>query len=208
MYRSPFLLILSILLASCSSAKPGVITIMDENVHPKLIWKGQNMDGKIIEEFQALFLKATNHKIELTSDENNESLISLKIDKTQTDQFKICYKNKLLQIEGSNEKALRQGVNYFFLNYLSYYPFKNTDTHQKVLAIPSDLEYTQKVSFEYREPYFRQNYEAELFHFNQTNQLEETWGIWGQPISFASLANLLKKKLLKSLSQKVKRTKT
>lgn len=177
------LLFLSFLLTNCSIAKSKEMLIFNDSIHPKLRWIGENKNQNILDQFQDLFMRATAHKLEIVDAiGNEETVISLKIKADSKNQFRIYREKNEVLIEGSNTKALFQGIHYFFLSFVSYYPFEDISRKTKEILIPDDLDYLQKVSFEYKEPYFKQNYEVALNRFNQTNQLEETWGIWGHQI--------------------------
>jgi hypothetical protein len=177
------LLILTLFLTNCSQAKPTAIPIYNDSIKPKLRWNGECQNQQIIKEFQSLFFSATEYQLELTEQvKENETVICLKLNGKNPNQFRIYRSNNEIQIEGSNLEVLRTGIHHFFLNYVSYYPFEKREIKKKEIMVPQQLDYRQEISFEYREPYFKQNYQAELRNFNQTNQLEETWGIWGHQI--------------------------
>ena len=53
----------------------------------------------------------------------------------------------------------------------------------KSISIPLGLSYNMKPAFEYREPYFRDNFDKSFREWNETHTIDETWGLWGHNIN-------------------------
>ena len=101
--------------------------------------------------------------------------------------FSFTQKKKAFIIEGADKESLYYANRKFFELYTTANQF-NFNTKQEKLTevtVPHNLEYTFTPDFEYREPYFPQNFKEQFRRWNMTQTLDEEWGIWGHNINKA-----------------------
>ena len=108
------------------------------------------------------------------------------IDSDSQAWYKIFWKADTLVIRATNEKYLEFAVQQFSLKFLNYYPFKDRVEEQKnklsQVTVPKKYQEIFKPAFDYREPYFVENYNQELRDSYHTHLLDENWLIWGHNI--------------------------
>lgn len=101
--------------------------------------------------------------------------------------FLFTQKKSNFIIEGADKKSIYYANRKFFELYTTANQF-NFNIKEKKLSeinIPRNLEYKFTPDFEYREPYFPQNFKEQFRHWNMTHTLDEEWGIWGHNINKA-----------------------
>ncbi|KAF2516312.1 DUF4838 domain-containing protein [Flavobacterium salilacus subsp. salilacus] len=115
----------------------------------------------------------------------NVPVIAIDILKKTDDNsaFTITHKKNTITIKGIDIEALYNVNRYFFANYTAVNQFsvKTTDTITKI-NIPINLDYKRTNDFEYREPYFPDNFSKQFRRWNATQTLEEEWALWGHNI--------------------------
>ncbi len=114
----------------------------------------------------------------------NYSYIQLSVNPTQKDSYCIYKKEKNIVIQGSSHKNLAFAVQEFFkkfttLNFSEKINQSLQDEPLSEIMLPNELSLCSSPDFDYREPYFSPNFEAEFRNWNKTNYLELEWGIWG-----------------------------
>ncbi len=132
----------------------------------------------------------------------NYNYILLRINPTQKDNFCIYKKSGNITIQGSSTQNLGYAISDFFQYFTSlrYINMNNPKApFQAKIEIPERFNRCESPNFEYREPYYSQNFEPEFRAWNKTNYLELEWGIWGH-----NLPKILKEyKLPESVYAKV-----
>jgi hypothetical protein len=107
-----------------------------------------------------------------------KSIIQLSLSASvEGDCFEFRQEDNTIGIVAQDIAGMEQGIRYFFTHYMS------KDSTQ--ITIPMGLEYNHMYAFEYREPYFPDNFKAQFRKDNATQTLEETWGLWGHNIGKA-----------------------
>ena len=101
---------------------------------------------------------------------------------TEKEAFTITQKDNALTIEGNTPQSLIAAIAYFFAEYAGRLPVGTAAIPVKQILVPQGLTYAQTPAFEYREPYFPDNFKPEFLKWNNTHTLEETWGLWGHNI--------------------------
>jgi hypothetical protein len=114
----------------------------------------------------------------------NYSYILLSVNPTQKDSYCIYNKDKNIIIQGSSNENLAFAIQEFFKKFtsLSFTEKINQslqDEIQNEVMIPNELSLCSTPDFEYREPYFSPNFDADFRTWNKTNYLELEWGLWG-----------------------------
>lgn len=96
-------------------------------------------------------------------------------------------RKNLVAINAIDSDHLYNAHRYFFYNYAGVNQFTISNVKEKVneIKIPVALEYKHRIAFEYREPYFPDNFKKEFRHKNNTHTLEEEWALWGHNIEKA-----------------------
>jgi hypothetical protein len=115
-----------------------------------------------------------------------KAVIYLKLEEpTKQDKFTIIQNSNSLTIKGYSTQGLQSAIGYFFAEYAGRLPVGAAAVPVKQILVPQRLNYTQTFAFEYREPYFPDNFKPEFVKWNNTHTLEETWGVWGHNINKA-----------------------
>ncbi|WP_105045166.1 DUF4838 domain-containing protein [Polaribacter gangjinensis] len=114
----------------------------------------------------------------------NYTYVVLSVNPTQKDNYCIYKKEKNIIIQGSSNENLGFAIQEFFKKFtLLSFPEKINQSLQNEIQtevmIPNELSICSTPDFEYREPYFSPNFDAEFRIWNKTNYLELEWGLWG-----------------------------
>lgn len=148
--------------------------------HPDLIPVGDY--------FNSLFEKAYGDKLKVHDKPGNT--ISIQLDlvkkKKESNYFTITADSKSVKIAGTTPEEVANGIRYFFKQYAGIHYISGKGIiapENKLIAVPHDLSYTQTYAFEYREPYFPDNYDVEFRKWYNTNTMEDTWAMWGHNLS-------------------------
>ena len=89
---------------------------------------------------------------------------------------------KDLVICGGSGKGLIYGVYDFLENYLQCKKLSNDAavfTPAKKISIPAHIRHERQPQFIYREVYYPASHDAEYLEWNQLQQFEDLWGLWG-----------------------------
>ncbi|MBF01221.1 MAG: hypothetical protein CMP77_14780 [Flavobacterium sp.] len=110
-----------------------------------------------------------------------------KRDKEDAAIFSISHTKKGLEIAGTDKEALYYANRYLFSEYAGLPAFQVQTSAKKTdeIRVPAGLDIHFVPSFEYREPYFPDNFNKEYRRRNMTQTLEEEWGLWGHNIGKA-----------------------
>ena len=98
--------------------------------------------------------------------------------------FTVIHKKNTITIKGRTAQALYHANRYFFANYAEVNQYSIKKRHNSVtqINVPSDINIIHNNSFEYREPYFPDNFSKEFRRWNSTQTLEDEWALWGHNI--------------------------
>ena len=111
------------------------------------------------------------------------SYVLLRINPTQDKNYCIYKKDNNITIQGVDIKSLQFGISEFFETYtsLTYKNIKDgkNDSIVNTLEVPEEFSICKSPDFEYREPYYSNNFNESFRNWNKTNYLELEWGIWG-----------------------------
>lgn len=177
----PFLL-LQLFLVCCASSKDFVVYKKGE-VQPVIYITHPDLRDCATDLAQ-LFEKLSGTSLTITTNKPAEDKVQIKLTlNSQLPNFSIRQKDKVLEIEGGSEIMLKKAVRHFFATYTPINQFsvnKKTSIQQQV-SIPKGFEYTDG-TLAYKEPYFAENFDSNFRLWNNTNTLEETWGLWGHNI--------------------------
>lgn len=135
-------------------------------------------------DFVQLFSKFESQlEVTPTTPPLNKAAINLVVNPTTTG-FSLRQEGNHLTITGASITALRKGIRHFFATYTNVNQFnaQKTAIEQQTISIPPNLKYQSNVSLSYIEPYFNENFNEEFRLWNNTNTLEESWGLWGHNI--------------------------
>ena len=135
-------------------------------------------------------LTGTDLKIERSDGlQKNVSYILLRVNPTQEKEYCIYKKDNNITIQGVDARNLQFGVSEFFKMYtsLNYQHIKNAknDSLVSTIEIPKEFSICKSPDFEYREPYYSNNFDESFRNWNRTNYLELEWGIWGHNLGKA-----------------------
>lgn len=161
---------------------------------PQVIFKDIELKDAA-ENFCRLFQEATGERLipsqSADSGDNSGSAVinlSLYDDSEANMNFRITQKNNRMLIAGKESEDVDSGIRYFFRHFVHTEPVTEGVAGSKPvheIAIPSGFDYAHEYAFEYREPYFPDNFLPEFRKWNNTHTLEENWGIWGHNIGKA-----------------------
>ena len=187
MKRVIYIFILLICLG-CNSQSQDLIVYRAGGDVPELILSDASLKP-IGSQFSNLFEKVFGNKIDMVA-RSSEKQISIKLGLLKKDKeknyFIISADSKSVRIEGTNTDEVSRGVHYFLRKYagMYYVSGKGIVTNEsKLITVPHDLYYTQSYAFEYREPYFPDNYDVEFRSWYATHTMEDTWAMWGHNLS-------------------------
>jgi len=167
---------------SCAKSKDFVL-YQKEGIKPVIYYQGSTKG--CADDFIGLFkklggtLNTTN-----VAPPTDKVYIKLEIN-PQITGFTLVQDNKQLTISGSTENTLKKGIRYFFSQYTHLNQFNlhlKDIAEQQTINIPLALHYASNSELNYIEPYFAENFSQEFRLWNNTNTLEETWGLWGHNI--------------------------
>lgn len=184
-----FLLLTQLLLVGCANSKDFVL--YNNNSALPFILASNQHELKAATQFQQLFKTATGKSIEVKNNGTNDGdrkNIALIIDRDITsDYFHIYIEENTLYIKAASLNGLLTGISNFFSAYVGLTQFDNAKTFVPLTEIKLDqnLNYTPKYDFEYREPYFAQNFDPSFRYWNSTHSIEDKWALWGHNIAKA-----------------------
>uniref|UniRef100_UPI004049485A DUF4838 domain-containing protein n=2 Tax=Flavobacterium sp. TaxID=239 RepID=UPI004049485A len=185
-----FVCILMIL--GCQATSKDFLLYSIENDLPVVKIHNKN-EIEFANDFCDLFEAATSKRLKIieTDISKNDVGIILKLvkqlssAKTKTGFHIIQDKNTLL-IEGTSPDQLQNGIRYFFIHYVKFYKLAEIymyDNPLTEIVLKNNFSYAQANAFEYREPYFIHNFDKEFRKWNNTQTIDEIWGLWGHNLS-------------------------
>lgn len=138
--------------------------------------------------FNSLFEKAYDDELNVQSKHAGSVSIQLGLlkKKKENHYFTITADVESVKIEGTNTEEVNNGIRYFLREFggVRYISGKGiVASKNKLITVPQDLSYTQTYAFEYREPYFPDNYDTEFRKWYATHTMEDTWAMWGHNLS-------------------------
>lgn len=186
MYIKVLLLFIMNLCMGCQSNSQEFTLFQKDRVIPE-VYVANASYHNIGEEFCTLFEKVTGERpiiVNELSETRVQVIIGELDEKMPNGGFRIQQQGNAFSIKGTGGGSTLSGVRYFFAAYSSLDQF-STGTkirEMEILTVPSGLNYGKENAFEYKEPYFPENQSAEFRKWNNTNTIEETWGLWGHNI--------------------------
>lgn len=133
-------------------------------------------------DFKQAFEKATGSMLSVSG---SGPIIELRLVKHDTPFYSIEQKDNRVIISGSSENEVAAGISYFFSEYAGIIIGETYKLGVKEIIVPKGLSYRSELAFEYREPYFPDNFNAGFRKWNTTQTLEENWALWGHNIGKA-----------------------
>lgn len=136
----------------------------------------------------SLFGKAYGDKLSIVKKQGNGVAIQLGLIKKSKDKshFTVTADTKSVKIKGTTPEEVQNGIRYFFREYAGVHYISGkgiVSSASKIITVPHDLSYTHTYDFEYREPYFPDNYDVEFRKWYGTHTMEDTWSVWGHNLS-------------------------
>lgn len=174
---------------SCNSQQTDLIIYKENEVIPNLIVEG-GISESVKDHFNNLFEKATGTVFEENRDSSERFItIRLKLSgRGNEGNFSIVAKKNTVTIEGTHLSDIINGINYFFREYAGFFYVSGkgiVGKEVKEIVVPKNLSYRQSTAFEYREPYFPDNYDLAFRQWYGTHAMEDIWGLWGHNIAKA-----------------------
>lgn len=171
---------------SCKGSDKVHIIYAENQIKPVIFTQTNNVLTRELKLITELFKQQTGYQPQIinsiSSDEKSIIVLELveKIDDKQNSDFSFTQSRNTFLIKAVSAKKLNYAIRYFFATYA-----KNTKDNQSIIkkiTIPENLNYVSVPDFEYREPYFPLNQEEDFRLEYVTDNLEETWGLWGHNI--------------------------
>jgi hypothetical protein len=184
---TPFFVIILIFLG-CQATSKDFLLYSIENDLPVVKIHNKN-EIQFANDFCDLFESATSKRLKIIETEispNNVGVV-LKLVKQLSSAkvkqgFHISQVDKTVLIEGTSSDELQNGIRYFFIHYVKFYKLAEIylyDSPLTEIILPKNFNYAQENAFEYREPYFIHNFDKEFRKWNNTQTIDEVWGLWG-----------------------------
>lgn len=187
MHRRLFLLLIGVLCMACTGTSQNFVIYRSGSVVPVISALGSGVKP-VADGFINLFEKATGAKPKMVGQDfrGNFPVIQFSIIKKNRSQgyFTLEQKDNVLHIGGTDVRQLYDAIQFFFTEYARVYTGEGYTgaKHTNAIIIPGGLKYTLLPAFEYREPYFPNNFKPDFRRWNNTQTLEENWGLWGHNI--------------------------
>lgn len=180
--KASFIFILAhLLITSCASSKE-LVLYKKGAVEPVVYYT--NGAKQAADEFKALFSKfGTELTVTSQLPKGNQPFVKIELN-AKLNGFSLIQEENHLTIAGASADDLTQGIRYFFSNYTALNSLTANDSKisQETITVPLKLSYQSNAVLAYREAYFAENSDKEFRLWNNTNTLEETWGLWGHNI--------------------------
>ena len=153
-----------------------VIIVSDESLMPAADY------------LNGLFEKAYGDTLRIGKKQSYDIAIQLGLIKKSKGEsyFTVTAGSNSVKIEGTTPEEVKNGIRYFLRQYgkVSYISGKGVIAPEaKGITVPHDLSYIHTYAFEYREPYFPDNYDVEFRKWYGTHTMEDTWSVWGHNLS-------------------------
>ncbi|QYJ68012.1 DUF4838 domain-containing protein [Flavobacterium litorale] len=154
-----------------------VVTVTDEALHP------------LAEDLCDFFEQTVGKRPIITNNPNNNK-VTIVLDwlpsnnTNKNSLFTITHKENTLTIKAATKQGFYNANRYFFSTYTGVNQFSLPKKLIRVteIKVPVNLNYKHVTDFEYREPYFPDNFDKNFRRWNITHTLEDVWGIWGHNI--------------------------
>ncbi|WP_159798965.1 DUF4838 domain-containing protein [Flavobacterium sp. MK4S-17] len=169
----------------CSGASKDVIFYQKGKIAPVIVVEDMGA-ASVAVDFRDLFEKATGARLQILNKIGTEKhYIKIGFSKDNKGYFNIKWDNDALHITAAGKESLYYGCRHFLSEYagISQFNVYRNNSLTDTIKFPQDLDYTFIPDFEYREPFFTDNYNAEFRKWNKTNTLDEHWGLWGHNIA-------------------------
>lgn len=186
MPKSVFILLFLSLFLSCKGSAKDHIIYAENQIKPVIYTQNGKMLTRELTLITQLFKQQTGFEPQVINNINTgeKSIIALelveKIDDKQNSGFSFRHNHNTLVISAVSAKELNYAIRYFFATYAK--KTKDSQSLIKKITIPENLNYVNIPDFEYREPYFPLNQKEGFRLEYTTDNLEETWGLWGHNI--------------------------
>ncbi|WP_439131619.1 DUF4838 domain-containing protein [Polaribacter sp.] len=181
-----YVIIIFLSLTTCAQNKV-ILFSKEDKIAPKINipLAADKLVTELATDFNNKFKAATGETLQIERSNGlnkNYTYILLRVNPTQKDNFCIYKKAGNITIQGSSTQNLGYAISHFFQKFteLSYSKMKEgIAPFQSKIETPERFNSCESPGFEYREPYYSQNFEPEFRAWNKTNYLELEWGIWG-----------------------------
>lgn len=119
-------------------------------------------------------------KIERSDGFNEKEIyVALRINPTLKNEYCISKSDANITIQALDNKTMNFAITDFFNKYTAYSELNLPTSTSSFIDVPERFKFCSSPDFEYREPYFSSNFDADFRKWNRTNYLELEWGIWG-----------------------------
>lgn len=191
MIKRLIIILLCAVTAGCNSQPADFRVFTKGKLIPEVVFADKKLQGAA-ETFCRFFEEATGqHLIPVAKASGTVgatiNIAYLKSNKADG-HFRIKQHGNEIYIEGKTKDDIDSGVRYFFSHYVHVDPLTEGVNRIELvseISVPSGLQYEHQYAFEYREPYFPDNFKSEFRLWNNTHTLEENWGLWGHNIGKA-----------------------
>jgi hypothetical protein len=184
------IVILSMVCMGCNGTAQSFIVYQGTAAPPAIV--AAEADAQpAVDAFINVFEKATGVKPLRAADAEDGTVIELAITKDLNNNgapaYTIRQDKNTVRISGTDISQLYAATQYFFAEYAGVYANQKYSGNKniKIISLPMDLDYTSAPAFEYREPYFPENFNAQYRQWNNTQTIDDTWGLWGHNIGKA-----------------------
>ncbi len=181
------LLFIFFVLHSCKAQSPARFIIHSPNNTP-VVKINDESATEFAEYFVDIYSKATNTspRIVTRGIRSNEVAIVIETPGTLSDYFfEFEQVDNLFVIRSSNEDETYRAIHHFFIyfaNFNNWVESRFTPKYVDTISVPLGLRERKRIAFDYREPYFTDNFDKRFRVWNHTQTLDEVWGIWGHSI--------------------------
>ncbi len=180
-------MVILLVCTGCNSQSQDFTLYSRGEFKPEIVVRDENL-STAADYLNSLFEKAYNDKLSIAKKQDEGIYIQLGLIKQTKDNgyFTIKTDAKSVLIEGTTPDEVNNGIRYFMREYagVRYIAGKGiAATKKKSITVPRGLSYSGNYAFEYREPYFPDNYDAEFRKWYGTHTMEENWGLWGHNLS-------------------------
>src|ERR1700754_2046257 len=156
-------------LVSCYSETKFVTIFKKSNVLPEILVTDPRTQAAA-NEFCLLFKKATGIQLKITKKASigTNPIIELIINAGSANRFQLSQEQNKLRIASGTEDGLKSGIRYFFSAYVNPSKDEVEPQHVSKVNVPQGLYYIRPFAFEYREPYFPDNFDKHFREINHT----------------------------------------
>ncbi|PZR20641.1 MAG: hypothetical protein DI539_10180 [Flavobacterium psychrophilum] len=178
-----YTILILFLCIGCRPQPKEIIIYEKEKTVPMIVMADESLKASA-DYFAGIFETSFGDKIEVGEKPTNDKYIELDIIKKDKnkDYFTITSDYRSVKIVGTSVEEVKKGICYFFRQYAGVHYISGRGiipSANKIITVPTDLDFVQTYAFEYREPYFPDNYDVEFRNWYDTHAMEDAWGIWG-----------------------------